>query len=110
MFSHGGWAASYLRGAASPLVVWVDLLQDGVKQPEGRGNCVVFKTSAADAFVGQERDPSEYLDYIVLDVSTLDTPERQPLFFCVLLFTTQVFEMLRLTRPEKSDQKSCPKS
>lgn len=28
-----------------------------------------FKTSAATAFVGQERDPNEYLDYILLDVS-----------------------------------------
>ncbi|CAN0063176.1 unnamed protein product, partial [Ectocarpus fasciculatus] len=35
---------------------------------EGRGLCVEFKTSAATAFVGQERDPDEYLDYILLDM------------------------------------------
>ena len=36
-----------------------------------RGLCVEFRTSAATAFVGQERDPNEYLDYILLDVSKL---------------------------------------
>lgn len=30
---------------------------------------MVFKTSAATDFLGQERDPEEYLDYILLDVS-----------------------------------------
>ncbi len=29
----------------------------------------MFETSAADAFVGQERSSAEYLDYILLDVS-----------------------------------------
>eukprot|EP00903_Cladosiphon_okamuranus_P013102 g12221.t1 len=37
-------------------------------QKNGRGNCVVFKTSAATDFLGQQRDPEEYLDYILLDM------------------------------------------
>ena len=54
----------------SALVACVRLsdLQEG-NEKEGRGHCVVFETSAADAFVGKERDSDEYLDYIFLDVS-----------------------------------------
>eukprot|EP00752_Nemacystus_decipiens_P018199 g16328.t1 len=33
-----------------------------------RGNCVVFETSAVDDFLGEERDPNEHLDYILLDM------------------------------------------
>ncbi|CAM9262283.1 unnamed protein product, partial [Ectocarpus sp. 4 AP-2014] len=35
---------------------------------DGRGQCVIFKTSTADAFVGTEWDPHEFLDYILLDM------------------------------------------
>ncbi|CBN78263.1 hypothetical protein Esi_0005_0128 [Ectocarpus siliculosus] len=35
---------------------------------DGRGHCVIFETSAATDFVGQERDSHEYLDYIHLDM------------------------------------------
>ncbi|CAM9868828.1 unnamed protein product [Ectocarpus sp. 13 AM-2016] len=46
---------------------WVDTSAiEGIVK--GRGLCVEFKTSDATAFVGQERDPDEYLDYILLDM------------------------------------------
>lgn len=33
---------------------------------------MIFETSAITDFIGQERDPHEYLDYVHLDVSYLD--------------------------------------
>lgn len=62
--------ASCLRGATAVLSRPLLDLQDGVKTG-GRGWCVVFETSVADAFMGEERDANEYLDYILLDVSLL---------------------------------------
>jgi len=50
------------------VVLWLGSQEGNGK--EGRGHCVVFETSAADAFEGQERSSSEYLDYILLDVSS----------------------------------------
>eukprot|EP00752_Nemacystus_decipiens_P013005 g11506.t1 len=41
---------------------------DEGKEKNGRGHCVVFETSAATDFVGQERNPEEYLDYIHIDM------------------------------------------
>ncbi|CAM9401821.1 unnamed protein product [Ectocarpus fasciculatus] len=35
---------------------------------DGRGHCVIFETSAATDFVGQERNSHEYLDYVHLDM------------------------------------------
>ncbi|CAB1104434.1 unnamed protein product [Ectocarpus sp. CCAP 1310/34] len=40
---------------------------EGNEQENGRGHCVVFETSAITDFLGQERDPHEYLDYVHLD-------------------------------------------
>ncbi|CBN78259.1 hypothetical protein Esi_0005_0104 [Ectocarpus siliculosus] len=45
-----------------------DFDSEGNYVEDGRGQCVVFKTSAATAFVGQERDPHEFLDYVHLDM------------------------------------------
>ncbi|CAM9989958.1 unnamed protein product [Ectocarpus sp. 12 AP-2014] len=45
-----------------------DFDSEGNYVEDGRGQCVIFKTSAADAFVGTERDPHEFLDYILLDM------------------------------------------
>ncbi|CBN78282.1 hypothetical protein Esi_0005_0160 [Ectocarpus siliculosus] len=44
-----------------------DYDSEGNYVEDGRGQCVIFKTSAATTFVGQERDPHEYLDYVHLD-------------------------------------------
>ncbi|CAM9171868.1 unnamed protein product, partial [Ectocarpus sp. 8 AP-2014] len=41
---------------------------EGNEQENGRGHCVVFETSAITDFLGQERDPHEYLDYVHLDM------------------------------------------
>lgn len=40
----------------------------GEFQEDGKGHCIIFETSAATAFVGQERDSHEFLDYILLDM------------------------------------------
>ncbi|CAM9812689.1 unnamed protein product [Ectocarpus sp. 4 AP-2014] len=45
-----------------------DYDSEGNYVEDGRGQCVIFKTSSATAFVGQERDPHEYLDYIHMDM------------------------------------------
>lgn len=51
---------------------------------QGRGHCVIFKTSAATDFVGRERDPHEFLDYILLDVSCSNATRRQTIAMLAL--------------------------
>ncbi|CAN0340206.1 unnamed protein product, partial [Pylaiella littoralis] len=61
-------AAEELRIEAIPTATDV-FDSDGNKlRVSGRGHCVVFKTSEATAFVGEPRDPHEYLDFIHLDM------------------------------------------
>ncbi|CAN0425767.1 unnamed protein product, partial [Ectocarpus sp. 8 AP-2014] len=56
------------QNATDPLEIETTWVDTSAIEGIGRGLCVEFKTSAATAFVGQERDPDEYLDYILLDM------------------------------------------
>ncbi|CAM9171945.1 unnamed protein product, partial [Ectocarpus sp. 8 AP-2014] len=47
---------------------FTDFDSEGNEEENGRGHCVIFETSAATDFVGQERDSHEYLDYVHLDM------------------------------------------
>ncbi|CAM9877840.1 unnamed protein product, partial [Ectocarpus sp. 12 AP-2014] len=56
------------QNTTDPLEIEATWVDTSAIEGIGRGLCVEFKTSAATAFVGQERDPDEYLDYILLDM------------------------------------------
>eukprot|EP00903_Cladosiphon_okamuranus_P005847 g5787.t1 len=56
---------------------------DDDEEIDGRGHCVIFKTSAATAFLGQERDADEYLDYILLDMYWYPGGEERDSTTCV---------------------------
>lgn len=70
---------------------------------QGRGHCVVFKMSSATAFVGRERDPNEYLDYVHLDASSSNCRKRLQSAEQEYMWWFPKYEGVRFTPPSANN-------